>query len=199
MTNPKPAGGISYLHLALAGVFSPVLIASSIGVLLSLCAALVGPVWGFLIGIVAFALGVVGAAYSEAWFTRACPQGLSGVFGWLLSWRRPIHVIAATVATAWLGAAVVLGCSARLDGHLTDAADPVFAEHHEYALTQHAKVTPISKARYWTIATSFTVTWHSLALLFSIVALRGLLFGDRLKSAQAPVWTTARESRNPAP
>jgi hypothetical protein len=63
--------------------------------------------------------------------------------------------------------------------------DPVFWPHEKYELTSHGKITPISKLRYWTVAASASVTWHSLALLLSLVALRSFLFGERVEPKKA--------------
>jgi len=169
----------------MAGLFSPVLIVSSFGILFSQYAALFGPIWCFLVGVVGCVLGLAGAFYSERWFIRACPEGLATIFPSLKAWRRLSRFAASTAATIWFVAVVTLCFSVRFDGELTDASSPVFWPHEKYELTEHAKVTPISKLRYWTVATSFSVTWHSFALLLTIVALRGFLFGERLEATKA--------------
>jgi len=169
------------LHLTVAGLFTILLVVSTIGILFSQFAALFGPMWGFLVGVVGFVLGLAGALYSERWFVKTCPQGLSVLFPALAVWRRISLVAASTVATIWFIAVVTLCLSSRLNGELTDAATPVFWPHAKYEQVDHLRITPISKLHYWTIASSFSVAWHSLALLLTIVALRGLLFGQRLE------------------
>lgn len=184
MTSHKPAVWVTSLHLTVASLFSLVLMIAVVGILFSQYAALFGPIWGFLVGVVGCVLGVAGAFYSERWFTRVCPEGLSTTIPSLIAWRRLSRFAASTAATIWFIAVVTLCLSVRFDGELTDAASPVFWPREKYELKDHAKVTPISQLRYWTIATSFSVTWHSFAMLLTIVALRGFLFGERLEATK---------------
>jgi uncharacterized membrane protein len=194
MTTPKPAGCTSCLHLTVAVLFLPILVVSSVGILYSQYAALFGPIGGFLIGLVGLVLGLAATIYSQRWFTWACPQGLSGVFRWLHSWRWAVNGALTTAVTICFIAFVTLCFSARFDGQMTDRAAPVFWPHEKYELISHGKITPISKLRYWTVAASASVTWHSLALVLSLVALRGFLFGERVepKKAEGSQVTTAK-------
>lgn len=194
MAIQRSAVWLKYLHLPLAAVLSLVMVGVAAGMIFSLVAALIGPVWGFLVGLVGFVLGLAGYLYSDRWFIPACPQGLAFIIPSLANWRRPLDIAARTVVTVAFVALATLAVSARFDGHLVDAGVPVFAPRESYAMTHHAKVTPISKLRYWTIGTSCSLAWHSLGLFFALAALHGLLSGERLKPAgdsSAPV--TPRE------
>jgi len=73
--------------------------------------------------------------------------------------------------------------SARLDGLASDGS-PVFAAREKYELENHGKKTEVSKLRYWTIGASFALGWHSVALFFSVSAMRGFVFGERLSETK---------------
>jgi len=68
---------------------------------------------------------------------------------------------------------------------MVSQAVPVFAAREKYTLSNHGKTMEVSKLRYWTIGASFALGWHSVAIYFSVLAMRNFLLGEQLGETES--------------
>jgi hypothetical protein len=181
-TPPRETPESERVLLRNAVVYAKVLAALLIGTVFNLICRLVGPRWGwawiFSIGgfLLAISLGFLAKHPLGIRFIRACPQGLAGRIPRLENLRAPLLRTMKVVAVCWLIALGALVISSRMQGVPADDL-PVFAPRKHYRLTDHGKITEVTRLRHSAAAAGGLVAWHSGALFASLTALHLLLFG----------------------
>jgi hypothetical protein len=160
------------------GLWLLALLVSCVAVMLSAYFQLFGPRGFVMFGIVGFLLGAAGWVVAQKLFLPANPRGLTDLWPGAGRLDKPT-AWAANILGLIAGISIVtMLLSARLDG-VTSGGFPVFAAREKYELENHGRKTIVSPARYLTIGASFVLGWHSLAVYFSVSAIRIFMFGGR--------------------
>jgi hypothetical protein len=188
MTLQRPIevhGGRSF-----GGLWLLALLASCVALMLSAYSQLFGPRGFVMFGIVGFLLGAAGWVVAQKLFLPANPRGLTDAWPGAGRLDKPTAWVANVFGLIAGISIVTMLLSARLDG-VTSGGFPVFAAREKYELENHGRKTIVSPTRYLAIGASFVLGWHSLALYFSVSAMRIFMFGSRALE------TRANEETNP--